>query len=80
MVFLAIFQNQVVGKGLLRKLSQSWPVQYVSLNLCIDEGYKQKRIGAKLAEIILLYAQKTWQAEKAYISLNTELMHSFSIS
>ena len=47
MVFLAIFQNQVVGKGLLRKLSQSWPVQYVSLNLCIDEVYKQKRIGAK---------------------------------
>jgi hypothetical protein len=69
-VFLAIFQNQVVGKGLLRKLLQGGLVQYVGLNLFIDENYKQKRIGAILAETMLLYAQRTWQAERAHIASN----------
>lgn len=73
-VFLAILRGQVIGKAILhhrhhlRYCSES--IKNVGLNLFIDKAYKGKRVGARMVETILPYAQKMFDAQNVFISSN----------
>lgn len=81
MIFLAILRGTVIGKGILSKLQPShWEfnqycelresVPNISLRLFVDEAYKGQKVGVKLTETVLLYAQEMLQAKNARISSN----------
>lgn len=72
-VFLAILNRQVIGKGILHIRGpkiETRPSPDANLYLYVADAYKQKRVGARLTDVILSYAQKKFNVDRVMISSN----------